>query len=201
LRKLPRMSAEGTPQLSPPTTGRRRKSGRDAPRRETLPAIPADAVPTDIGPIDSVLGFHMQRAAFVFAPSAASERGFPRWEMTILSVVSVNPGITQVMVSKALSIDQGNLISRLNNLIQRGLLLKAVPAKNRRIRALTLTTAGQARLYKLLLLTRKLEAQRLECLSKPEQQALLNLLRRVHAPSGPSNPLVERPLRRGINRK
>jgi DNA-binding MarR family transcriptional regulator len=143
----------------------------------------------------------MQRASFVFAPDAASERGFPRWEMTILSVVSVNPGITQVMVSKALSIDQGNLISRLNNLIERGLLLKAVPAKNRRIRALTLTPAGRTRLSQLLSLTRKLEAERLGCLSKTEQRTLMDLLRRVHAPPGPSNPLVARPLRRGINRK
>ncbi len=175
-----------------PSTGR---------RRSTLRKPPENADPTDIGPIDSVLGFHMQRASFVFAPNAASERGFPRWEMTILSVVSANPGITQVLVSKALSIDQGNLISRLNNLIDRGLLVKAVPAKNRRIRALTVTAAGQARLNQLLLLTRKLEAERLGCLSKIEQKTLMDLLRRVHAPPGPSNPLVVRPLRRGINRK
>src|SRR5579864_2860108 len=95
---------------------------------------PDKSATTDIGPIDSVFGFHMQRASFVFAPNARSERGFPRWELTILSVVSANPGISQTAVSKALGIDQGNLIPRLNGIIKRGLLTKAVPVNDRRVR-------------------------------------------------------------------
>jgi DNA-binding MarR family transcriptional regulator len=143
----------------------------------------------------------MQRASFVFAPNARSEPGFPRWELTILSVVSANPGISQTAVSKALGIDQGNLIPQLNRLIKRGLLTKAVPVDDRRVRCLKLTTAGEARLNQMLSLVRMLEAQMLGGFTEAERNALLNLLRRVHAAPGPLSPLVTRALRRGINAK
>jgi DNA-binding MarR family transcriptional regulator len=155
----------------------------------------------DIGPIDSVVGFHMQRASFVFAPNARSERGFPRWELTILSVVSANPGISQTAVSQALGIDQGNLIPHLNGFIKRGLLTKAVSVGDRRVRCLKLTAAGETRLNLVLSLVRKLEAQRLVGFTEAERTTLLDLLRRVHAPPGPSNLLVTRALRRGVNAK
>lgn len=163
--------------------------------------LPGKSTTTDIGPIDSVLGFHMLRASFVFAPNARSARGFPRWELTILSVVSANPGISQISVSKALGIDQGNLIPQLNGFIKRGLLTKAVSADDRRVRSLKLTTAGETRLNHVLSMVRKLEAKRLMGLSDAERKTLLDLLRRVHAPPGPSNPLVVRALRRGVNAK
>jgi DNA-binding MarR family transcriptional regulator len=167
-----------------------------------MDAMPKDAnAATDIGPIDSVFGFHMQRASFVFAPNARSEPGFPRWELTILSVVSANPGISQTTVSKALGIDQGNLIPQLNRLIKRGLLTKAVPVDDRRVRCLQLTAAGEARLNQMLALVRKLEAQMLASFTEAERKTLLDLLRRVHAAPGLSNPFVTRALRRGVNAK
>jgi DNA-binding MarR family transcriptional regulator len=184
-----------------PLSGRRRQAPRKTSQVEASLKLPDESATADIGPIDSVFGFHMQRASFVFAPDARSERGFPRWELTILSVVSANPGISQTAVSKALGIDQGNLIPRLNGIIKRGLLTKAVPAGDRRVRCLKLTAAGESRLNQLLSLVRKLEAQRLVGFTEAERRTLLDLLRRVHAPRGPSNPLVTRALRRGVNAK
>jgi DNA-binding MarR family transcriptional regulator len=152
--------------------------------------------PPELGPVDSVLGFHVKRASFVFAPSAKSARGLPRWELTILSVISANPGISQIALSKTLNIDQGNLIPQLNGLIKRGLLIKMVPAADRRVRRLTLTTAGDARLDQVLSMVRKAETQMLRGLSQSERKTLLDLLRRVHTPFGEPNPLVVRALRR-----
>jgi DNA-binding MarR family transcriptional regulator len=163
--------------------------------------LPHERTSTDIGPIDSVFGFHMQRASFVFSPNAKSTRGFPRWELTILSVVSANPGISQSAVSRALGIDQGNLIPHLTGFIKRGLLTKAVPVDDRRVRSLKLTAAGETRLNQVMSVVRKLEAQRLVGFSETERKTLRDLLRRVHAPPGPSNPLVVRALRRGVNAK
>jgi len=182
--------------LSPPPPRRRQAS-----RTKTSRALPGESATPDIGPIDSVLGFHMLRASFVFAPNARSTRGFPRWELTLLSVVSANPGISQTSVSKALGIDQGNLIPQLDRLINRGLLTKAVPADDRRVRSLKLTAAGETRLKQMLSLVRKLEAQTLVGFSEAERTTLVNLLRRVHAPAGPANPVAVRALRRGVNAK
>jgi DNA-binding MarR family transcriptional regulator len=184
-----------------PLPGRRRKVPRKTSQVEASLKLRQESATPDIGPIDSVFGFHMQRASFVFAPNARSQRGFPRWELTILSVVSANPGISQTAVSKALGIDQGNLIPQLNGFIKRGLLTKAVPAGDRRVRCLQLTAAGESRLNQMLSLVRKLEAQRLVGFTEPERKMLLDLLRRVHAPPGLSNPLVTRALRRGVNAK
>jgi DNA-binding MarR family transcriptional regulator len=156
---------------------------------------------TDIGPIDSVFGFHMQRASFVFAPNARSTRGFPRWELTILSIVSANPGISQTAVSKALGIDQGNLIPQLNGFIKRGLLIKAIQAGDRRVRCLRLTADGEKRLSHMLSIVKKSEAQMLAEFTEAERKTLLDLLRRVHAGPGPAKPHVARALRRGVNAK
>src|SRR5579864_5462003 len=120
-------------QLRPLAT-RSRKAPRKAAAFEAALEPKDESIATDIGPIDSVFGFHMQRASFVFAPNARSEPSFPRWELTILSVVSANPGISQTAVSKVLGIDQGNLIPQLNRLIKQGLLTKAVPVNDRRVR-------------------------------------------------------------------
>jgi DNA-binding MarR family transcriptional regulator len=154
---------------------------------------------TNIGPIDTVFGFHLQRASFVFAPNLQSAPGIPRWELVILSVVSANPGIRQTSVSQTLGIDQGNLIPQLNRLIKLGLLTRVVPADDRRVRCLKLTSAGEGRLTKLMSLVKKLEAERLLGLSEPDRKQLLDLLRRVHSPRGTSNPIVARALRRGVN--
>jgi DNA-binding MarR family transcriptional regulator len=194
------MSAKGASQLSP-SPDRRRKASREKSPEKASREVPEPSVTTDLGPIDSVLGFHMLRASFVFAPDAKSTRGFPRWEMTILSVVSANPEINQISLAKALRIDQGNLILQLNALIKRGLLTKVVPAGDRRVRCLKLTAAGEARLAHVLPIVRKLETQRLVDFSEEERKTLVALLKRVHTPTGPLNPLVERALRRGINAK
>ena len=186
--------------MSPVPVSRRKVLQKASPVEAADQQKDASADP-DIGPIDSVLGFHMQRASFVFAPNARSVRGFPRWELTILSVVSANPGISQTAVSKAVGIDQGNLIPQLNGLIKRGLLTKAVPEGDRRVRCLKLTADGETRLNQMLALTRKLEAQRLVQFTQAERKTLLDLLRRVHAAPGPSKPFVTRALRRGINAK
>ena len=143
----------------------------------------------------------MLRASFVFAPDAKSSRGFPRWEMSILSVVSANPEINQISLAKALGIDQGNLILQLNDLIERGLLTKVVPVGDRRVRCLKLTAAGEARLGHVLSIVSKLEAQRLVGFSADDRKTLVALLKRVYAPTGPTNPLIERALRRGLNAK
>ena len=188
--------------MSPlPDRSRRPKAPRTKLHVEASAELPSESASTDIGPIDSVFGFHMQRASFVFAPNVRSALSIPRWELVILSVVSANPRISQTSVSKTLGIDQGNLIPQLNRLIKRGLLTKAVPADDRRVRCLKLTAAGETRLHHVLSLVRTLEAQRLVGFSEAERKTLLDLLRRVHAPRGPSNALVVRALRRGVNAK
>jgi hypothetical protein len=50
-------------------------------------------------------------------------------------------------------------------------------------------------------IVRKLEAQRLVGFSEDDRKTLVSLLKRVYAPAGPSNPIVERALRRGLNAK
>jgi DNA-binding MarR family transcriptional regulator len=184
-----------------PSPARRRRAPREKAPEKALQKVSKQGATTDLGPIDSVLGFHMLRASFVFAPDAKSARGFPRWEMSILSVVAANPEINQISLAKALGIDQGNLIIQLNALIERGLLTKVVPAGDRRVRCLKVTAAGEARLAQVLPIVRKLEAQRLVGFSEDDRKTLVALLKRVYAPTGPANPLIERALRRGLNAK
>ena len=56
-----------------PLPGGHRKAPRETSQVEASLKPPEKSATTDIGPIDSVFGFHMQRASFVFAPNARSE--------------------------------------------------------------------------------------------------------------------------------
>jgi DNA-binding MarR family transcriptional regulator len=165
-------------------------------RRTRRPAADATA---SIGPIDSVIGFHLRRASFIFSPDVRTARGFPRWELSILSVVSANEGISQSSLGKTLRIDPGNLIPQLNRLIKQGLMTRAVIAADRRFRLLALTAAGEARLRDAMSRVRTQEAQILTDLTAAERRTLLELLKRVHTPAGSSHPAIARAVERGVN--
>lgn len=169
------------------------------PRRTSANGRPAASATADIGPIDSVIGFHLRRASFIFLPDVRTARGFPRWEFAILSVVSANAGISQSSVGKTLRIDPGNLIPQLNRLIKQGLMTRAVVAADRRFRLLALTVAGEARLRDAMSRVRTQEAQILTDLTAAERRTLLQLLKRVHTPTGPAHPSIAKAVKRGVN--
>ncbi len=150
----------------------------------------------DLGPLDSLVGFHLRRASFVFSPDIRKTKGVPRGLFSILSVVSTNPGINQTSLSEALGIDKPNLVPLLDGLVKRGLLTRAVHAKDRRARVLNLTAKGQRVFKKTQVLVRRGEDRMLSQFSKQERVMLLELLRRMHSQR---NSAAVRAIHLGVN--
>jgi DNA-binding MarR family transcriptional regulator len=65
---------------------------------------------------------------------------------SVLLIIAENPGLKQQEVGQTLSIQQPNLVSLVNELVNEGLVQRTVNAEDRRSYSLVLTAAGKQRL-------------------------------------------------------
>ena len=133
-----------------------------------------------LGPLDTVLGFHLRRASFVFSPELRTTKGVPPGLLSILSVVSANPEINQSAVSRTLRIDAANLVPLIDTLVAKKLLTRGKHPGDRRSNLLSLTPAGRKKLQSTLALVRALESRMLKGFSRQERETLTKLLKRIH---------------------
>ena len=145
---------------------------------------PDPAGETALGPLDELAGFHLRRAFSAFGNDfarAVAGTGMRQVLFGILSVISANPGINQGNVGKALGIQRANMVTLVNELADRGLVLREVAPDDRRALSLTLTPAGAAIVEQTLARIRQHEERMLAGLSASERRRLLDLLRRIEA--------------------
>jgi len=99
----------------------------------------------------------------------------------ILSVISVNPGVSQGSVARALGIQRPNMVALVNELVGRGLVARHVDATDRRAFALNLTEMGAAAVGEALARIRVHEERILRDLTADERRLLIRLLDRIGA--------------------
>jgi DNA-binding MarR family transcriptional regulator len=137
-----------------------------------------------IGYLDEIVGYHLRRASAVigndFARSLA-DTGLRQVLFGILSVISANPGINQGSVGRALGIQRANMVSLINELVDRDLVKRETAAGDRRAFALTLSSAGKRMLTEGLTRIRAHEDRLLAGLSAKERATLIALLSRIEA--------------------
>lgn len=109
---------------------------------------PADNV--DLGTMSESLGFLLRLAqidAFsrLYADDGLSETTVG--ELSILHVISRNPGIRQGVVGRTLRIKRAHMTKIVHGIEAKGLLTSTTPPQDRRAVALTLTDAGQSFLH------------------------------------------------------
>jgi len=102
----------------------------------------------------------------------------------ILSVISVNPGVNQGSVARALGIQRPNMVALVNDLVGRGLVARRVDASDRRAFTLTLTEMGAAAVVDALARIRVHEERILRDLTGEERRLLIRLLDRIGANTG-----------------
>jgi DNA-binding MarR family transcriptional regulator len=135
-----------------------------------------------LGPLETVLGFHLRRASFIFSPDLRKTKGIaPGW-LSILSVVSANPKINQAALSRTLGIDPANLTPVLDTLVEKKLLTRNIHPTDRRARVLSLAPAGKKKLQSTISLVRALEVKMLAGFTREERETLTMLLKRIHMP-------------------
>lgn len=100
-------------------------------------------------------------------------------QASILLVIASQPGIDQRTLARTIALDKattGNVVARL---LKRGLITRAVPPSDRRVKALYLTRKGKKLNVKLGGVTRRARLRLLKGLTKDEEKILIRLLRKI----------------------
>jgi DNA-binding MarR family transcriptional regulator len=159
-----------------PTSARRARKPATAPAAERL----------DRSELDRALGFRLREAL------AESERAFQacfREEKissavyAILTVVGANPGCRPSDLCREILISPTNIVPYLDDLAERGLLLREEDPRDRRSKRLTLTLEGRDYLGRLRLMHRRITADLERRIGERELAQLLDLLSRLPSES------------------
>ena len=135
-----------------------------------------------IGALAPLVGYHLRRASGAFAidfAAALDGTGMRQVLFAILAVVEDSPGINQGAVGTLLGIKRANMVSLINELVDRGLIDREVDQADRRAFALNLTVEGKAMLADCLQRIDKHEKRMLSTFSIGEKAMLLELLMRI----------------------
>ncbi|SLN21874.1 Multidrug resistance operon repressor [Roseivivax jejudonensis] len=146
----------------------------------------ADAV-IDDAILHQFVGYHMRRAANLLQADMArtlKEIDLRMITMSVLVVVVDNPGLRQSQLADALAIERPNLVSILDELESRNLVLRTRVPTDRRAYALTPTAAGRTLAQRALALTTEHEDRVLAGITPEERSTLVSLMQRIGSASG-----------------
>lgn len=105
-----------------------------------------------LGDLSENLGYRIRRAQlWIFKDIGQSLAGFQLSpaQFSVLTIIDANPGINQLTISSALSIERAGLGRLVDRLERRGLVTRGASSANRRYYALQLTTEGAALLRRI----------------------------------------------------
>jgi DNA-binding MarR family transcriptional regulator len=135
-----------------------------------------------LGLLPSLIGYHLRRADAAFKANyarALEKTGIRQVLFAILEVVAAKPGIKQGEVGRLLGIQRPNMVTLINELVDRGLIERTVPEQDRRAFALSLTAEGQAIRKSCRELIKAHEEEMLADFHSAERQQLAALLARI----------------------
>ncbi len=143
------------------------------------------AEPIILGELQGLLGYHLRCAQVTLFQHY--HKAFAEFELTppqygTMLLIEANPGISQSAVSETLRFDRSTLVPIIDRLEERGLVVRAVAAQDRRSHALKLTPGGEALLVTLKKISHQHEGDVARQLSPAEQATLRRLLSAIHSP-------------------
>ena len=109
---------------------------------------------------------------------ALSEYDLRPVSFSALSIIVGEPGLTQTQLADALQIERSNLVTIIDELAGRHLIIRAPVAQDRRRHALMPTTAGQQLAAAAQARAAEHEKQIFACLTAQERDEMLHILRK-----------------------
>jgi DNA-binding MarR family transcriptional regulator len=101
-------------------------------------------------------------------------------EWRIMSLLAIEPGIPAARICHVIGFDKGPVSRTLAAMEKRGLVAIRSDPNDGRTHAISLTAKGRAIHDKVIVAALERERRLLSCLTKDEQEALIDLLRRIH---------------------
>ncbi len=180
--EAPALETEPAPEARPRTSGHGRAMKPHAPA-----ATAHDHRGLCLGQLDELLGFHLRRAqAMIYRDFAASlsRLDLTQRQFAVLELIRANPGASQVDLATVLALDRPATMTVVDKLEQRGLVVRARSASDRRRQEIRLTQAGAALLEKAAKRVRQHDARFMARFSRAEARALIASLRLLHGQGG-----------------
>jgi DNA-binding MarR family transcriptional regulator len=112
-------------------------------------------------------------------------------EWRIMSLLAIEPGIPASRICQVIGYDKGPVSRTLAALQKRGLVAIRTDPNDGRSHSISLTAKGRATHDKVIVAALDRERRLLSCLDKNEQEALIDLLRRVHENLGAVTGKIE----------
>ncbi|WDZ83897.1 MarR family winged helix-turn-helix transcriptional regulator [Micromonospora cathayae] len=118
--------------------------------RRPTPPTPAGPAPPTAGPgptVDSEITWLLHRAAQRMRHATgekAEKHGLTLRDYIVLSALRKSPGLTQGDLGRSLGLDKTTLMSQLDRLEQRGLIVRHSSPRDRRLRIPVITEEGEA---------------------------------------------------------
>lgn len=142
--------------------------------------------PTPIA--DSCLSDHVgfqlrlaQMVSFKDLTNALAPLGLKPTDFSVLALVGSQPGLRQQAVGEQLRIQRPNMVSLLDSLEQRGLIIRVAVANDRRSHALSLTPEGEALLKRAHEIHDAHDARLSAAMGNIEKSTLITALARIAA--------------------
>lgn len=101
-------------------------------------------------------------------------------EWRIMSLLAIEPGIPAARICHVIGFDKGPVSRTLAAMDERGLVAIRANPDDGRTHSISLTAKGRATHDKVIVAAFERELRLLSCLSKHEQELLIDLLRRLH---------------------
>ena len=137
--------------------------------------------------LDDVLGYNLRRAHGVqrqrFSSVFSPYRIRPV-QLAILGLIYAKRRLKQAELARALDIKRANIVTLLDELEQRNLVVRRPERTDRRSRALELTPAGKRLTTELLDLHARLEESAVQHLGRRDRDQLLRLLKKFRKLEG-----------------
>lgn len=143
---------------------------------------PQQPVPEDVGPspsVDSEITWLLHRAAQRMRGATgevAEQHGLALRDYIVLSALDKTPGLTQSDLGKTLGLDKSTLMSQLDRLEHRGLVVRHSAPGDRRVRIPVITPAGEALRATVADACTSVEASALNAFSPDQVQAMRRML-------------------------
>ena len=156
--------------MSPPSTTQRNKpeAGHDGPTLDLERYVPA------------FVTFIANKLSKSATALYQKKFGVNVTEWRIMSLLAIEPGIPASRICNVIGFDKGPVSRTLGAMEKRGLIAIRSDPNDGRSHAISLTAKGRATHDKVIVAALDRERRLLSCLAKDEQEALIDLLRRIH---------------------
>lgn len=132
--------------------------------------------------LDGFLGYRLRRAQGTMHRgfmAALADLELTQKQVATLWLINGNPGVSQVSVAAALGMDRATMMSIVDRLDERGLVIRKRSSADRRRQELYLTPAGQNTLRKAKARIAKHEERFASLFTASELEALLSALKKL----------------------